>query len=877
MTSQVVLNNKQSTYGGPYGFYTVTLTPSNRTSNSVTIKCDVSANLQYGDSWTQMGVTCGLYVGGAWHNFVLVPYGMMWHGTTPTTTSTTITVTGLTESQTSITGIQFRALDTINEYEGPSLSATNCSNLSIDSFNGTADVMVPQVMLNEQQSTYGGPYGYYTVTLTPSNRTTNSVVVKCDVTAHLQLAGSYTQYGVTCGLYIGGAWHDFTLVSRGTMWQGTGNISTSTTITVTGLTASQTSITGIYFRAIDGASEYEGPSLSSTACPALAIISANGASTWSLSSTSVNVDGTLTASITPVVSTNYHTFKLSSGSNSTSFSSYSTSASLSIAAGVVGPWFGGSATSLSATLTMYTYDSGGIYLGESSKTVTIKMTSAAGAPANMAVAIKEGSPTKGTAIFTITPPATKYNASISSYSVTSNIGSVSRSGTTVTVSIPSGASSSTVTVSVTATDSRGYTTSASGSAAYNGNSTFTLNKSTINLGESITVSVDEWVASNTYTLAANGVTFVTKGTGSSTSCSFSAANFGSLFSSTSKTATTTLTCTTYDSSGAVKGTTNKTITLNMTEALGAPTDFAIATSKIEKGMIMFAVLPPNTKYGATISGYTATTNIGTISVSGITAVVTIPSGASASTVNISITATDTRGYTITANHSEDYNGASIFTFDTTSVRLDGSINVAVDEWVAANTYSLSANGVTFANKATNNNASCNFSAANFGSLFGNTSTTATTTVTCSTFDSSGVQVGSSSTKTINLTMTEAIGAPTGAGLTITSATSTQIVATIIPPTTKYGATISNYVVTTSSGTASRSGNTITVTNSAGFGNSKVQISVYAVDSRGFKSNTAVAEKLNTVPKILLNGASYEKIISHGKNVVAIYSGSTRIM
>lgn len=690
MASQIVLNEKQSTYGGPYGFYTVTLTPSNRTSNSVTLKCDVSAHLQYGDSWTQMGVTCGLYVGGAWHNFVLVPYGMMWHGTTPTTTSTTITVTGLTESQTSITGIQFRAQDSTDPYGGPSLNATSCSNLSIDSFNGsgTTDVMVPQVMLSEKQSTYSGPYGFYTVTLTPSNRTTNSVVVKCDVAAHLQYAGSWTQMGVKCGLYIGGAWHDFILVPYGTTWEGTGMIYASTTITVTGLTASQTSITGIQFRALDlDPNGPGGPQLNATACPALAIISANGASTWTLSGSPVNVDGTLTASITPVVSTNYHTFKLSSGSNSTSFSSYSTSASLSIAAGVVGPWFGGSATSLSATLTMYTYDSGGIYLGESSKTVTIKMTSAAGAPANMSVT--SGSVSKGSVTFTITPPATKYNASISSYSVSSNIGTASRSGTTITVSIPSGASSSTVTVSVTATDSRGYTTSASGSASYN--------------------------------------------------------------------------------------------------------------------------------------------------------------------------------------------GVSTFTFGATSVNLEQAISVAVDEWVAANTYSLSANGVTFANKTMNNNTTCNFAAANFGGLFGSTSTTASTTMTCSTFDSSGNQIGSSSTKTINLTMPEAVGAPTGMGLTITSTSSTQIVATMTPPTTKYGATISKYEVATNNGTASRSGNTITVTNSAGFGSGKVQISVYAVDSRGFKSNTAIVEKLNTVPKILLNGASYEKVMSHGKNVVAIYFGSTRTM
>lgn len=131
MAGQVVLNNKESTYGGPYGYYTVTLTPSNRTANSVTVKCDVSAYLKYSDSYTQYGVTCGLYIGGKWHDFILVPYGTYWQGTTPISASTTITVSGLTATQTSITGIKFRAIDGASESEGPSLSSTSCSNLTI--------------------------------------------------------------------------------------------------------------------------------------------------------------------------------------------------------------------------------------------------------------------------------------------------------------------------------------------------------------------------------------------------------------------------------------------------------------------------------------------------------------------------------------------------------------------------------------------------------------------------------------------------------------------------------------------------------------------------------------------------------------------------
>lgn len=872
MTSQVVLNNVKSTQANPMGYWTVTLTPSNRTANSITIKCDATCTLNSSSSSTQMGVTCSIYLGGSWYDFVMVPYGTWWTGNAPKTASTTVTISGLSASQTSITGIQFKAW--AGDGEGPGISATSCSNLSIDSHDGSVpDASVPQVVLSNSQSSLSSPYGFWTVTLTPRNRTTNSVVIDCEMSCSLQYSGSYTGYRVTCGMYLGGAWHDVEINPSGNGWSGTSPRTARMTVTVSGLTASQTSITGIYFRA--AAADGWGPGTADKACANLNIPSANAASTWSLSSSSINIGGSFSASITPVISTNYHTFKLASGSNSTSFGNYTTSASIAATADVVGYWFGGSATSLSGTLTMYTYDSSGTYLGESSKTVTISMTSAAGTPTGLSVS--HYSTSKGSVVFTFVAPNAKYNASISSYSVSSNIGTASRSGTTVTVSIPSGASTSSVTLTVTAKDSRGYTTSASGSASYNGQSTFSLNTSSINLGGSLTVSVDEWVASNTYTLSANGVTFVSKGTGSSTSCTFSAANFGSLFAASSKTASVTLACTTYNSSGTSLGTTNKTVTLNMTEALGAPTGLAISTSKVEKGMITFAVLPPSTKYGATISGYKATTNVGTISVSGITAVAVIPSGANTSTVNISITATDSRGYTVTASHSEDYNGGSIFNFSTTDVSLADAATVSVDEWVASNTYTLTANGVTFVSKGTSNSTICTFKPSDFGSLFASDSTVASTVMNCTTYDSSGTQITNSSTKTINLTMPSSVGAPTGMKLTITSATNTEIVATITAPSTKYGATISDYVVSTNKGTATRNGNTITVSNPSGFGTGKVQISAYAVDSRGFNSNTAIVEKLTTTPKILLNGASYEKVISHNKNVVAIYSGSTRIM
>jgi hypothetical protein len=539
-----------------------------------------------------------------------------------------------------------------------------------------------------------------------------------------------------------------------------------------------------------------------------------------------------------------------------------------------GSLFASNSKTATVTLACTTY-SGNTSLGTTNKTVTLNMTEALGAPTGMSVT--QSSVTKGTVKFKITAPSTKYGATISSYSVSSSIGTASRSGTDVTVTIPSGASSSTVTLTVDAKDSRGYTTSASGSASYNGQSIFTLNKSSINLGESIAVNVDEWVASNTYTLSANGVTFVSKGQGSSTSCSFAAANFGSLFDATAKSVSVNLTCTTYNSSGTSLGSTTKTVTLAMTEALGAPTGLSVAKSSVTKGTVKFSITAPTTKYSATISKYAATTNVGTASVSGTTVTITIPSGSDSSTVTTTVTATDSRGYTVSASSSTDYNGASTFSFDSTSINLDNAITVSVNEWVASNTYTLTANGKTFVSKGTGNSTKCTFTADAFGSLFGSSSTTASTTVTCDTYNESGAKIGSSSTKNISLTMPASVGAPTGMKLVITSATNTEIVATITAPNTKYGATISDYVVLTNSGTATRNGNIITVTNTAGFASGKVQISAYAIDSRGFVSNTAIVEKMTTIPKILLNGASYEKVIYNNKNIVAIYSGSTRIM
>lgn len=142
MSSQIVLSEQKSTYGSPYGFYTLTLTPSNRTKDAVSVTCSVSAHLQYSDSYTGYGVTCAVYLLGAWHSFTLVNYGTNWSGTTPISASATFNVSGLSAAQTSISNIKFKAISGEGSTFGPTLNETDCSNLNIDMYGGIGYVTI---------------------------------------------------------------------------------------------------------------------------------------------------------------------------------------------------------------------------------------------------------------------------------------------------------------------------------------------------------------------------------------------------------------------------------------------------------------------------------------------------------------------------------------------------------------------------------------------------------------------------------------------------------------------------------------------------------------------------------------------------------------
>lgn len=133
----VILNNKKSTYSGPNAYYTVETTNiTNRTQTSVDISFKITVNLGNSESLsgTSRPFTGGLYLNGSWQTFTIKNSSTSWSGTTKHYINVTKTVSGLTSTQTNITGVQFRSLGSSQSSTyGGILTATACSDIEIPS------------------------------------------------------------------------------------------------------------------------------------------------------------------------------------------------------------------------------------------------------------------------------------------------------------------------------------------------------------------------------------------------------------------------------------------------------------------------------------------------------------------------------------------------------------------------------------------------------------------------------------------------------------------------------------------------------------------------------------------------------------------------
>lgn len=128
-----ILNEKKSTAGSPYIFYTITVNPSNRTANTVDLEIKVTSHLQYNDSRLYSGVlTSYLKINGKEYVINLKSKSESWTGTTKHTTTKQITVEDLTGSQTLLEDITFRvARETGSSSSSGYLKETMCSDIEI--------------------------------------------------------------------------------------------------------------------------------------------------------------------------------------------------------------------------------------------------------------------------------------------------------------------------------------------------------------------------------------------------------------------------------------------------------------------------------------------------------------------------------------------------------------------------------------------------------------------------------------------------------------------------------------------------------------------------------------------------------------------------
>ena len=119
----------------------------------------------------------------------------------------------------------------------------------------------------------GSPYINYDVTVKTSNRTETSVKVAIAITGSLSTDSAYflTGYTLKASVYIGGSWRDVTLKGSSEEWRGSSGHTVNLNVTLTGLTASTTKITGIKFKVTRPDGLGETGVLSETSCSNITI------------------------------------------------------------------------------------------------------------------------------------------------------------------------------------------------------------------------------------------------------------------------------------------------------------------------------------------------------------------------------------------------------------------------------------------------------------------------------------------------------------------------------------------------------------------------------------------------------------------------------
>ena len=139
-TSGTLLKNKMTSSGSPRFYYTVTAKTSGRTASSVKVSVAITASLKTASNYfgRGYGLRGSIYMGGSWHNVTIKKTSAYWKGKSGHTVNLSFTVSGLSNTTKSLTGIKFKVTRTDSLGNAGILGETSCSNLAISDY--VADV-----------------------------------------------------------------------------------------------------------------------------------------------------------------------------------------------------------------------------------------------------------------------------------------------------------------------------------------------------------------------------------------------------------------------------------------------------------------------------------------------------------------------------------------------------------------------------------------------------------------------------------------------------------------------------------------------------------------------------------------------------------------
>lgn len=170
MAYQTILSSQKSTYGSPYCNYTVEVEPSTRTASTLAVNIRVTAWLNASDSYLGTGntLTGNLTLGSTTISFIIHASTDSWSGTTKHTITSSGTVSGISNSTTSLSA-KFSSIYSGYASDNPSqLNATTCSSLNISSYTPPTPTVHTITTTNISSYVAGYPGDNFSLQTAPS-------------------------------------------------------------------------------------------------------------------------------------------------------------------------------------------------------------------------------------------------------------------------------------------------------------------------------------------------------------------------------------------------------------------------------------------------------------------------------------------------------------------------------------------------------------------------------------------------------------------------------------------------------------------------------------------------------------------------------------